>query len=177
MKIILNCLLSGALLAMFAAAAAGPAQAYTSPPAKVEVTIAGKNIRVDYYAPSMHERKIMGELVPFGEVWCTGANWATQITTEADLQIGDLKLPKGTYSIWTVPNEKEWLLIINKETGQSHLDYDPAADFGRTKMTVTALKMPVETFQIDLRAGQGKTGTLALRWENTEASISFTILP
>ena len=57
---------------------------YTSPPANVAATIAGKKITIEYYAPSMHGRKIMGGLVPFGEVWCTGANWATKITTEAN---------------------------------------------------------------------------------------------
>src|SRR5450631_3381360 len=88
---------------------------YTSPPASASVVVAGKKISVEYYSPSMHGRKIMGALVPFGEVWCTGANYATKITTESDLQIGALKLPKGAYSIWTVPNEKEWTLIINKE--------------------------------------------------------------
>ena len=177
MRKILGFLLMGSALAGLVAILAGPTQAYTSPPASTAITIAGKKIQIDYYAPSMHERKIMDGLVPFGEVWCTGANWATQITTEAGLQIGDLKLPKGTYSIWTIPNEKEWVLIINKQTGQSHLDYDPSADFGRTKMSVKTLKMPIETFQIELRADHGNKGTLALRWEDTEASISFTVLP
>jgi len=83
---------------------------YTSPPANVAATIAGKKITIDYYAPSMHGRKIMGGLVPFGEVWCTGANWATKITTEANLQLGGLKLPAGSYSIWTLPNANEWTL-------------------------------------------------------------------
>lgn len=176
MRTILGLLFAGAILAGLVALTSRPIRAYTSPPAHAEATIAGKKITVDYYAPSMHERKIMNGLVPFGEVWCPGANWATQITTEADLQVGDLKLPKGTYSVWTIPNEKEWTLIISKETGQSHLEYDPSADFGRTKMSVKALKTPVETFQIELRADQGNKGTLALRWENTEASISFTVI-
>lgn len=70
------------------------AQRYTSPPASTTVTIAGKQITVDYFAPSAHGRKIMGSLVPFGEVWCPGANVATGLTTAADLQIGGLKLPK-----------------------------------------------------------------------------------
>jgi hypothetical protein len=179
MRKIFGFLLIGSALAVLVAIFAGPAQAYNSPPATTTVTISGKKIQIDYYAPSMHERKIMDGLVPFGEVWCTGANWATQITTDADLQIGDLKLPKGSYSIWTVPNEKEWVLIINKQTGQSHLDYDPSADFGRTKMSVKALKTPIETFQIQLSADHdhGNKGTLTLRWENTEASISITVLP
>ena len=150
---------------------------YTSPPASASVVVAGKKIGVEYYAPSMHGRKIMGGLVPFGEVWCTGANYATKITTESGLQLGGLKLPKGAYSIWTIPNEKEWTLIINKETGQFHLYYKQQFDFGRTPMTVKALPSPVETFRVDLRNNGGNQGTLALIWETTEASVPFTVLP
>jgi hypothetical protein len=148
-----------------------------SPPAKASVTIAGKQINVDYYAPSMRGRKIMGELVPWGEVWCTGANVATGFTTEADLQIGSLKLPRGTYSIWTLPTEKEWTLIVNKQSGQHHLDYEPERDFGRTKMNLKALSSPVEVMKIDLAATGAKSGTLGVSWEKTEAWIPFTVLP
>ena len=148
---------------------------YTSPPANVAATIAGKKITIEYYAPSMHGRKVMGGLVPFGEVWCTGANWATKITTEANLQMGGLKLPAGSYSIWTLPNANEWTLIINKQTGQFHKDYDSSTDFGRTKMNLKALPDPVETFKIDVRSDGGNKGTLALDWEKTEASIPFTV--
>ena len=149
---------------------------YTSPPANVASTIAGKKISIDYYAPSAHGRKIMDGLVPFGEVWCTGANWATKITTEGNLEMGSLKLPAGSYSIWTIPNQNEWTLIINKQTGQFHLNYDSSRDFGRTKMNVKGLASPVETFRIELRSDAGNKGTLALLWETTEASIPFTVV-
>jgi hypothetical protein len=150
---------------------------YTSPPVNVAATIAGKKISIEYYAPSMHGRKIMGALVPFGEVWCTGANWATKITTEAPLQMGTLKLPAGSYSIWTLPTANEWTLIINKQTGQFHKDYDSSTDFGRTKMNLKTLPAPVETFKIELRSDGGNKATLALDWETTEASIPFTVSP
>jgi hypothetical protein len=153
------------------------AQRYTSPPATTAVSVAGKKISVDYYAPSMHGRKIMGDLVPFGEVWCPGANVATGLTSEAPLQFGTLKLPKGTWSIWAIPGEKEWTLIVNKQSGQNHLDYDASEDFGRTKMTLKTLASPVETFRIELSSTGGDKGTLALIWETTEASIPFTVLP
>lgn len=148
-----------------------------SPAAKTSVTIKGKQITVDYFAPSMRGRRIMGGLVPYGEVWCTGANIATGFTTEADLQIGSLKLPKGKYSIWTLPTEKEWTLIVNKQSGQHHLDYEPERDFGRTKMSLKTLSSPVETMKIDLAATGGNQGTLAVNWETTQAWIAFTVLP
>ncbi len=87
------------LLAGFAAlslAGAASAQRYTSPPVNVAAVIGGDHISIDYYAPSMHGRKIMGGLVPYGEGSCTGANWATKITTEAELDINGLKVPKGS---------------------------------------------------------------------------------
>jgi hypothetical protein len=149
---------------------------YTSPSAKVAASIAGKQISIDYYAPSMHGRKVMGGLVPFGEVWCTWANWATKITAEANLEMGGLKLPAGSYSIWTVPNQNEWTLIINKQTGQFHLNYDASQDSGRTKMNLKKLAAPVETFKIELRSGGDNQGTMALLWETTEASIPFTVV-
>lgn len=150
---------------------------YTSPPASASITVAGKQISIEYYAPSMHGRKVMGGLVPFGVVWCTGANWATKITTQGNLEMGGLKLPAGSYSIWTLPNATEWMLIINKQTGQFHLNYDSSLDFGRTKMNLKTLSPPVETFKIDLRSDGGDKGTLALLWETTEASIPFTVTP
>jgi hypothetical protein len=176
--ILFACLTFIALIAIaWAAYAQFGGSRYTSPPESTAVTIAGKRITVDYYAPSMHGRKIMGDLVPYGEVWCTGANYATKLTTPAALQMGKLKLPAGSYSIWTLPNEKEWTLIVNKETGQYHLDYDPTQDFGRTQMNLRVLNDPVETFHVDLRSNGGNKGTLALVWEKTEASIPFTVGP
>jgi hypothetical protein len=150
---------------------------YTSPPATTSIEIAGKRLRIDYYAPSMHGRKIMGSLVPFDEVWATGANYATSWRTEADLQIGGMKLPQGNHSIWTIPAAKEWTLILNNQTGQFHLNYDPSQDFARMKMSIKTLAEPVETLKIDLRSDGGKQGTLAISWETTEASIPFAVLP
>ncbi len=160
----------------FFVAANAFAQRYTSPPVSSSAVIDGDHISLAYYAPSMHGRKIMGNLVPYDEVWCTGANWATKITTEANLDINGLKLPKGSYSIWTLPNEKQWMLIINKQTGQFHLDYDQSQDFGRVKMNLKTLASPVETFKINLESPGGNKGTLSLLWENTDAWVPITVL-
>jgi hypothetical protein len=169
--------LAGLALLSTAIPSAAQRSRYTSPPVQTSATIGGKEITVEYYAPSMHGRKIMGGLVPYGEVWCTGANWATKITTRSGLQVGGIKLPAGSYSIWTIPNEKEWTLIINKETGQFHLNYNPKLDFARTKMNLKTLPDPVETFKIAVTPAGGNNGTLALLWERTEASVPITVLP
>jgi Protein of unknown function (DUF2911) len=161
--------------ALFLTATAS-AQRYTSPPVSTAAVIDGNRITIDYYAPSMHGRKIIGNLVPYDEVWCTGANWATKITTEANLDINGLKVPKGSYSIWTLPNEKQWMLIINKQTGQFHLNYDESQDFGRVKMNLKSLPSPVETFKIALESSGGNKGTLGVLWENTDAWVPITVL-
>ena len=163
-------------ITILAVSACAQRSRYTSPREDTAVDLGGKKISVEYYAPSAHGRKVMGALVPYGQVWCTGANWATKITTESDLQVGGLKLPKGSYTIWTVPGEKEWTLIINRETGQFHLNYDQSQDFGRTKMELKTLPSPVETFQVQLKSEGGQKGRLALVWENTEASVPITVL-
>jgi hypothetical protein len=139
------------------------------------VKIAGKQITVEYYAPSMHGRKIYGALVPFERVWCPGANVATGLTTEGLITIGSLKVPKGAWSIWAVPGEKEWTLIVNKRHGQHHLDYESDQDLGRTTMSIRTLGSPVETLRFELSATGANTGKLALSWETTEASIPFTV--
>ena len=90
--------------------------------------------------------------------------------------INGLKVPKGSYSIWTLPNQKQWMLIINKQTGQFHLDYDQSQDFARVKMNLKALPSPVETFKIELQSSGGSKGTLSLLWENTDAWVPITVL-
>ena len=162
-------------LAALALAASASAQRYTSPPASTSAVIDGDHISIDYYAPSMHSRKIMGNLVPYDEVWCTGANWATKITTEADLDVNGLKVPKGSYSIWTLPNEKQWLLIINKQTGQWGLDYNAKMDVGRVKMTMSKPPSPIETYKMTLSGTGPNTGKLQLEWENHIASVPIAV--
>jgi hypothetical protein len=137
-----------------------------SPPAKAEATIAGKKVTIDYSAPSVRGRKIYGDLVPYGQVWRTGANAATTLKTEADLLIGATKVPAGTYTLYTVPDQNGWKLIINKQTGQWGTDYDQAQDLGRVEMQTEKLNAPVETFKISIANGK-----LTIDWENTRATV------
>ena len=165
---------AGAMAAVFAVAAAGQGR-LLSPPMSTTVTIEGKKLRIDYGAPSMRGRKVMGGLVPYGEVWCAGANDATTLTTEADLDFAGLKVPKGSYTLWALPEKTEWTLIVNKQTGQWHTEYHENRDLGRVKINVKSLPMPVERFRIELAAAGGNKGTLSLIWETTEAWTNFTV--
>jgi len=163
-------ILTLSLLFLAGVAVAEEAKKPLSPPAKAEATLNGKKITIDYSAPSKRGRVIMGELVPYGQVWRTGANAATTLTTEGDLMIGSVHVPAGTYTLYTIPGEKEWTLIVNKQTGQWGTKYDETQDLGRTKLAVKALSAPVETFAISLPSAGQNQSTLTLKWENVEAT-------
>lgn len=143
-----------------------------SPPGTAEYTFAdGKKITVAYSRPSMRGRKIMGELVPYGKTWRTGANAATTLTTDADLMIGGTKVPAGKYSLFTMPGENEWKLIINKQTGQGGMQYDAAQDFATVPMDKKSLNAPVEQFTISFDKTGGDSGKMKLEWETTSVSV------
>jgi hypothetical protein len=151
---------------------------FTSPAATTTVAFGDKQVRINYHAPSMHGREIFGGLVPFGKVWRAGANQATLLHTDLDLMIGDLAVPKGDYSIYILPEEKQWTLIINKQTGQwgigpNGTTDDPAKELGRVVMKLTKPAAPVETWTIGL-AKDGNRGTLTFCWANTVATVPFT---
>lgn len=164
-------ILSLCVLMSAAALSAQETKKPLSPPAKAEATINGKKVTIDYSAPSKRDRVIMGELVPYGKVWRTGANKATTLTTEADLMLGSLHVPAGTYALFTIPGEKEWTLIVSKQSDLwGSNGYDEAKDLGRVKMTVKALPKTVETFNINV-----DKSALTLKWENTEASVPVMV--
>jgi hypothetical protein len=159
-----------------AAAAAVPASAQVSPPEKVTATVGGASVEIDYYAPRMRGRKIFGALVPYDEIWCPGANWATAITSDAGLEIGTMKLAKGSYALWVLPTETEWQAIINSDAKAFHLDHRGSTDLGRLKMNLKTLDAPVEQLTFEIRNAGGNKGVIALLWEKTEASIPFTVV-
>ncbi|MBS1808265.1 MAG: DUF2911 domain-containing protein [Acidobacteria bacterium] len=158
-------------------ASTAPAQSQpASPSGSAEVSLNGKKISVEYSRPSMRGRKIFGELVPYDQIWRTGANKATHFTTEADLTVGNVAVPKGTYTLYTIPGQKGWKLIINKQTGQWGTPYKSEYEkdeLGRIDMQVEALPSPVEQFTIALdQTGDG--GVLKLEWEQTRSSVKFS---
>jgi Protein of unknown function (DUF2911) len=161
------------LVLLLASASMAPAQ--VSPPATAIATINGKKLIIAYSAPSMRGRKIMGALVPYGRWWRTGADNASTFQTEADLDIGGLKVPKGTYTIYTLPGAKEWQLIVNKQTGQFGTEYDEKRDLGRVKMNLAQTPAPVEKFKIELLSTGGSKGLLKMTWERAEVSVPITV--
>ena len=151
-------------------------QPILSPRDSSSIVLNSKKISVNYGRPSMRGRTIMGELVPFNKVWRTGANEATTFVTEADLEIEGVRLPKGTYTLYTLPSEQQWKLIINKQTGQWGTVHDPGMDFGRVPLKRQDGKNPVEKFTISFRKNGSNGGVMVLEWENTVLSVAFTVL-
>lgn len=149
-------------------------QAPLSPPAKAEAKLNGKTITIDYSAPSRRGRVIMGGLLPWGKVWRTGANAATTLRTAADIEIGTLVVPAGTYTLYTIPTEKEWTLIVNRQTGQSGSLYDEKQDLGRVAMNVRRTDSTLERFVITIEP-VGNKAILSLKWENVEASVPVSV--
>jgi hypothetical protein len=149
-----------------------------SPPVQASVSLGGHTVTINYGAPSMRGRKIFGSLVPYDHWWRTGANEATTLKTDVNLRIGDLGVPAGTYTLYTIPEEKGWTLIVNKQTGQWGTKYDQGQDLGRVKMIDGVLpSSPVETFQIRFEHTKGNTTEMHLRWETTNVAVTITAVP
>ncbi len=141
--------------------------------ATAEGEVGGASITVDYGVPHSRGRDIFGALVPFGEVWRTGANRATHFAVDRDLVIGDRRLPAGTYTLFTIPGPDAWTLIVNRQTDIAGTAYDASADFARIPMQVRTLGAPVE----DLTITVDPAGFLRIAWGRTEASVRVRRAP
>jgi Protein of unknown function (DUF2911) len=144
-----------------------------SPPGTAEVTLKGKKITVEYSRPSLKGRKVGQELAPYGKVWRTGANEATSFTTEIDLNIGGVKVPAGKYTLYSLPSEGTWKLIINKQTGQWGTQYNESQDLARIDMKKSSLPQPVEQFTISFDKKGENAADLNLDWEKTRVSVTL----
>jgi Protein of unknown function (DUF2911) len=146
-----------------------------SPPAHTTLRIAGARISVAYSAPSRRKRVIFGGLEPYHKVWRAGANDATALHTDADLNMRGLMILKGDYTLFVWLDEKQWLLIVNKQTGQTGLEYDAGRDLGRVPMTMSHPPKTIEKLRITLSKTGLEKGRLELAWEDTVASVGFTV--
>jgi Protein of unknown function (DUF2911) len=144
-----------------------------SPHVRAEWTIDGASLSIEYGRPFLKGRP-EAELMPPGKEWRTGADEATVLKTSRPLKFGSLSVPAGTYQIHSVPGATNWQLIISKSTQAWGIPYPAGQDLGRTPMTVSKTKAPVEQLTIsvdDTPAG----GTLRIEWGTTSAQAPFTI--
>ena len=146
-----------------------------SPHVKTEWTIDGANLSIEYGRPSLKGRVPGKDIDPYdGREWRTGADEATTLVTSRALTFGDLKLPAGTYTLYTIPTGGTWHLIVSKKTGQWGVPYPKGEDLGRAPMTLGKAPKAAEQLTIsvdDTAAG----GTLHVDWGTTRASIPFRV--
>jgi hypothetical protein len=146
-----------------------------SPPAQAECKFTdGKTIKSNYSSPRVKGRKIFGGLVPYGQVWRTGANEATSFVTDANLSLAGKDIPPGSYTVFTIPNADNWTLIISKKTGEWGIPYPGEGDdLLRVDMRVSRLPAPVENLTI----GFDQTGTtcaMHIDWDTTRAAVDIS---
>ena len=146
-----------------------------SPPANTECKFSnGKTVKIDYSSPRAKGRKIFGGLVPYGEVWRTGANEATTFVADTNVEVGGTSVPAGSYTIFTIPAADKWTLIINKKTGEWGIPYKYESDeLAKVPMTVSKTSGPVEDFTIAFDQS-GQKCALSMEWEDTRAEVDVS---
>ncbi len=134
-------------------------------------------VKITYSQPHKRGRQVFGELVPYGQVWRTGANEATEITTTGDLLIASDTLKAGTYSIFTIPNPDKWTIIFNKHLGQwGSYNYVEKADVMRAIVPVNELQDVVyEPFTISFEQKNEKA-ELLLQWDDSKVSLPIEFI-
>jgi hypothetical protein len=155
--------------------AAKPDAPMPSPPATANVTMAGTTININYNTPHLRGRHVgTAEIVPYGQVWRTGANPATTIITSAPLKIGGLLVPAGTHTIYSLPTADAWQLIINNETGQWGTEYKPEMDLGRVPMKAKPVSTPQEVMSLTFENTTQTSTELHIRWDTTDRFVVIT---
>ena len=141
-----------------------------SPHETVEWTVKGAKVTVSYGRPFLKARKVLSDVAPAGQIWRTGADEATTLTTDKGLMIGSLMIPAGTYTLYTVPDAKAWKLVVSKQTGQWGTEYHEDRDLGRTDLKVETLPKPVEQVPIGFA-----NDTFTIDWGTTRASAPLMV--
>ena len=146
-----------------------------SPTQTIKQDFGLSSIELTYSRPAIKGRKIFGELVPYGKMWRTGANGATRIKFGDDVVIGGQQVKAGEYALYTIPNENEWEIILNKGVDNGGLEgYKPEEDVTRFKVKSAPLPATVESFTMQFGDVKPSSTELMLRWENTVVSIPIT---
>ena len=145
-----------------------------SPRAAYRTVVDGANVWVDYSRPGMRGRPIWGALVPWGNVWRMGANDAAHIAVDRAVALGGVVLEPGTYTLFLIPDEEKWTLIVNRATDISGLEHDAAQDVGRAVMKVETMPQAIEQFTIRVEDTED-AGVLWLQWDRTRASVPLRV--
>lgn len=141
-----------------------------SKPAEASAMVGSTQVTIDYSQPAVKGREIFGALVPYGEVWRTGANEATTFEVDKDVLIEGQPLPAGKYALFTIPGEQEWALIFNRTAEQwGAYDYDQGQDALRVNVTPTKVPEQMELLSFNVE----ESGEVSLQWADTQ--ITFQV--
>jgi hypothetical protein len=175
-KVLLNLFVAGAVSLL----SAGNLQAQIvmpqpSPAATVNQKVGITDVTVNYSRPSTRNRQIFGEVVPYGKPWRTGANQATKFTFKDDVTIAGNKVPAGEYALYTIPEQNEWTIVLNKNTGLGGdvSKYKNEDDVARFKVKTDRLPSKVETFTINFADLTSNSATAEIKWDNTAARFKI----
>ena len=146
-----------------------------SPACTLKQHVGLTDIEIVYSRPGVKGRPIFGGLVPYGQVWRTGANNATKITFSTPVKLNGAEIPAGTYALFTIPGETEWTIIISKDTAASIFNYNQTNDLVRVKATPVKLSQTIETFTIEFTDIRDESATLNLLWEKTLVPVKIEI--
>ena len=146
-----------------------------SPRDSVQATVGAARIVVDYGRPLRRGRRVLGEVVPLGEVWRTGANAATGFRTDRDLLVGGTRVPAGAYTLFTLPTQAGWKLIINRQTGQWGTEYHADRDLARIDLQRRPATPVTEQFTIRIDPAAAGAATLRMLWDDFELSAPIQV--
>jgi hypothetical protein len=147
-----------------------------SPTAITALRYKDSYVKITYSQPRKRGREIFGGLVPYGQVWRTGANEATELTLTKDAFINGVLIPAGTYSVFTIPDKEKWIFILNKELGLwGSYNYNYKNDFLRFEVSVQPSTTFTETFTLKFEQ-RNSVADLLLLWDNTKISIPFQFI-
>lgn len=149
-----------------------------SPTVRLREDFSTSYVELTYARPSKRGREVFGKLVPYGEVWRTGANSSTRIRFGEDVKFGGQNVPAGTYALFTIPNAKEWTFILNKDTSQwGAYDYRPELDLLRVTAQPRTSNTALESFSLQLENLQPEAAELTLRWDKVRVSVPIVADP
>jgi hypothetical protein len=146
-----------------------------SPACTLRQRVGLTDIEIVYSRPGMKNRVIFGGLVPYDQVWRTGANASTKISFSTAVKLGGTEIPAGKYALYTVPGEKEWTVIIHKDATASIFNYNQTNDLVRFKAVPVRLAEPVETFTIEVNDIRDDSAILNLVWEKTRVPVKLEV--
>jgi hypothetical protein len=145
-----------------------------SPLASVKERVGVTDVSVEYSRPNVRERKVFGGLVPYGQVWRTGANAATKVTFGTDVKFGGAAVPAGTYALFSIPGETEWTVILSKVADEwGSYAYKEKDDQARVKVKPVTMADPLETMSISLQDLRSGKANLVIAWEKTKVAVDI----